>query len=79
MAGRAVTEAEWAVLAERRPAPWFFAVVTTGVVCCCGCPARPLRRNVRLYDRLEAALAEGFRACKRCKPGITAATSGSSR
>ncbi|WP_370870565.1 Ada metal-binding domain-containing protein [Pseudotabrizicola sp.] len=42
-------------------------MVTTGVVCCFGCPARPpLRRNARLFDSREAAQAAGFRACKRC-------------
>jgi AraC family transcriptional regulator, regulatory protein of adaptative response / methylated-DNA-[protein]-cysteine methyltransferase len=68
MAGRTLTDAEWEILQAREPGPWFFAVVTTGVVCRCGCPARPLRQNVRIYDRLDAAVADGFRACKRCKP-----------
>jgi methylphosphotriester-DNA--protein-cysteine methyltransferase len=69
MAGRSLTDAEWAVLDGRLPGPWVFAVVTTGIVCRCGCPARPLRRNVQAYDRLKDALADGFRPCKRCKPG----------
>lgn len=44
-------------------------VVTTGVYCRAGCPARPPRReNVRFFDTVEAARATGLRACKRCKP-----------
>ena len=79
MAGRALTDAEWDLWTARAPVPWFLAVVTTGVVCRCGCPARPLRRNVLGYDRLEDALADGLRPCKRCKPEATASSAGSSR
>jgi AraC family transcriptional regulator, regulatory protein of adaptative response / methylated-DNA-[protein]-cysteine methyltransferase len=79
MAGRALTDAEWRHWTARAPGPWFLAVVTTGVVCRCGCPARPLRQNMRPYDRLEDALADGFRACKRCRPGVTATSAGSLR
>jgi AraC family transcriptional regulator of adaptative response/methylated-DNA-[protein]-cysteine methyltransferase len=44
-------------------------VLTTGVYCRPGCPARtPLRKNVRFYADAEAARADGLRACKRCKP-----------
>ena len=45
-----------------------FAVVTTGVYCRPECSGRPLRRNVRFFDGVEAARAAGFRACKRCRP-----------
>ncbi len=45
------------------------AVRTTGIVCRPGCPARrPRRENVEFFATLEAAVAAGFRACKRCKP-----------
>ncbi len=48
---------------------FYFAVQTTGVVCRPGCPARtPLRKNVRFFDTLAAALREGFRPCRRCRP-----------
>ena len=75
MAGRALTEAEWQGLLARAAGSEFnaafYAVLTTGVVCRMGCPSRsPLRRNVGMFDDLPAALAAGFRPCKRCKPAI---------
>jgi methylphosphotriester-DNA--protein-cysteine methyltransferase len=39
------------------------AVVTTGIYCRPGCPARPLPKNVRHFESAEAARAAGFRAC----------------
>lgn len=44
------------------------AVVTTGIYCRPGCPARPDARNVRPYELAAAAEADGFRACLRCRP-----------
>lgn len=44
------------------------AVVTTGIYCRPGCPARPDARNVRGFDVAAAAEAAGFRACLRCRP-----------
>ncbi|MGZ4649786.1 MAG: AlkA N-terminal domain-containing protein [Kineosporiaceae bacterium] len=47
----------------------FTAVLTTGIYCRPSCPSRtPLRRNVRFYPSAAAAVAAGFRACKRCRP-----------
>jgi AraC family transcriptional regulator, regulatory protein of adaptative response / DNA-3-methyladenine glycosylase II len=46
----------------------YSAVVTTGIYCRPGCPARPLAGNVRPYDHPAAAEAAGFRACLRCRP-----------
>jgi AraC family transcriptional regulator of adaptative response / DNA-3-methyladenine glycosylase II len=46
----------------------FTAVVTTGIYCRPGCPATPLRRNVRPYAYAAAAEAAGFRPCLRCRP-----------
>src|SRR3569623_2127221 len=44
-------------------------VVTSGVYCRAGCPARtPIRENVRFFETPEQARATGLRACKRCKP-----------
>jgi AraC family transcriptional regulator of adaptative response/methylated-DNA-[protein]-cysteine methyltransferase len=44
-------------------------VITTGVYCRPGCPARaPKRENVRFFATPEAARAAGLRACKRCRP-----------
>jgi AraC family transcriptional regulator of adaptative response / DNA-3-methyladenine glycosylase II len=44
------------------------AVVTTGIYCRPGCPARPDPRNVRPFELAAAAEAAGFRACLRCRP-----------
>ncbi|MEE8371805.1 MAG: methylated-DNA--[protein]-cysteine S-methyltransferase [Sphingomonadales bacterium] len=47
----------------------YYAVTSTGIVCRASCPARkPKPENVALYLSLEAALDDGFRPCKRCKP-----------
>ena len=48
---------------------FFFGVITTGVFCRPSCPARrPLRRNVRFYEAVDGAQADGLRACLRCRP-----------
>lgn len=45
------------------------AVVTTGIYCRAGCPARlPRRENVRFFDTVDQARRAGFRACLRCRP-----------
>jgi AraC family transcriptional regulator of adaptative response / DNA-3-methyladenine glycosylase II len=45
------------------------AVKTTGIYCRPSCPAQtPKRPNVRFYPSAAAAVAAGFRACKRCRP-----------
>ncbi|HVV77117.1 MAG TPA: Ada metal-binding domain-containing protein [Mycobacteriales bacterium] len=45
------------------------AVTTTGIYCRPSCPAQtPKRQNVRFYPCAAAAVAAGFRACKRCRP-----------
>ncbi|WP_108125605.1 bifunctional DNA-binding transcriptional regulator/O6-methylguanine-DNA methyltransferase Ada [Saccharospirillum mangrovi] len=65
-------EARWAALVERRfdtLEPFYYAVVTTGVVCRPDCSSRrPLRENVRFFDALADAEAAGYRPCKRCRP-----------
>ena len=69
-----LTDAErrWqAVLARdaRADGQFVFAVVTTGIFCRPSCRARhALRDNVRFYPDAQAALAAGFRPCKRCQP-----------
>lgn len=48
---------------------FYFGVVTTGVYCRPSCPARPAKpENIRFFDDTESAVAEGFRACKKCRP-----------
>jgi len=46
----------------------YSAVVTTGIYCRPGCPARPSPANVVGYDLAAAAESAGFRACLRCRP-----------
>ena len=48
--------------------PSYSAVVTTGIYCRPGCPARPSPRNVRPFATAAAAEVAGFRACLRCRP-----------
>jgi AraC family transcriptional regulator, regulatory protein of adaptative response / DNA-3-methyladenine glycosylase II len=48
---------------------FFLGVTTTGIYCRPSCPARkPLRRNAVFFASAAAAVAAGFRACKRCRP-----------
>jgi AraC family transcriptional regulator of adaptative response / DNA-3-methyladenine glycosylase II len=49
---------------------WFVtAVRSTGIYCRPSCPApTPRPENVRFLATAAAAQAEGFRACKRCRP-----------
>ena len=54
---------------EGMPGEQIIGVVTTGVYCRPGCPARaPRAANVRRFRSARAARAAGFRACKRCRP-----------
>lgn len=48
--------------------PGFSAVVTTGIYCRPGCPARPSPENVIPFPLAAAAEAAGYRACLRCRP-----------
>ncbi|NNG37960.1 DNA-3-methyladenine glycosylase 2 family protein [Flexivirga sp. ID2601S] len=49
---------------------WFVTGVrTTGIYCRPSCPATPPKaRNITFYPSAAAAQAQGFRACKRCRP-----------
>lgn len=48
---------------------FFLGVRTTGIFCRPTCPARkPLPSNVQYFADAQAALAAGFRPCKRCRP-----------
>lgn len=63
-------ETAWQQVLRRDPAAeFFYAVRTTGVFCRPSCKSRPARReNVSFFATPEAALAAGFRPCKRCRP-----------
>lgn len=64
-------DARWTAL-ERRDrdadGAFLFAVITTGVYCRPSCGGRPLRRNVRFYETAGDARADGYRACRNCRP-----------
>ena len=48
---------------------FFAAVLSTGIYCRPGCPARlPRPRNVRFFACAAAAEEAGFRPCLRCRP-----------
>lgn len=67
MAQRSLTDAEWHDLVGRCPRRGVYAVRTTGIFCAFGCPSRPpLRQNTVGFDTAAEALANGFRACRRC-------------
>lgn len=54
----------------------FVAVKTTGIFCRLSCPARnPKSENCQFFETVAECLDEGYRACKRCKPMITASDS----
>lgn len=64
-------DARWAALEVRdrdADGAFLFAVTTTGVYCRPSCSGRPLRKNVRFYSTAEAARADGYRACRNCRP-----------
>ena len=70
-----VTDELYEVMTRREPTfdgRLYVGIVSTGIVCYPSCRSRlPKRENVRVYASLEAALAAGFRPCKRCKPDGT--------
>jgi len=65
-------EARWTAVQQRDDAAaglFFYAVRTTGIYCKPTCPSRrPLRKNVEFFPTPSAAVASGFRACRRCRP-----------
>lgn len=67
---REFNESEWQDFIARHPGKGrYVAVLTTGIFCRFGCPARtPKRENVRIVDGPEEAAAAGFRPCLRCNP-----------
>ena len=65
----------WARAVESRDARFdgrvFVAVTSTGIYCRPVCPApMPHRRHVRFFTEASSAERDGFRACKRCRPGL---------
>lgn len=67
LTGAPITAAGHAVMASKGMFSGAYGVVSTGIVCVSGCPARmPFAGNVLIYQSVAAAVAEGFRPCKRC-------------
>jgi AraC family transcriptional regulator of adaptative response/methylated-DNA-[protein]-cysteine methyltransferase len=66
-------ESAWQQIVSRDPeAAFFYAVITTGVVCRPACKSRrPLRTNVRFFRSVDEAKAAGFRPCLRCRPATS--------
>jgi AraC family transcriptional regulator, regulatory protein of adaptative response / methylated-DNA-[protein]-cysteine methyltransferase len=57
------------VLSRDASASFVYAVASTGIFCRPSCPSRrPAQTNVRFFSGPSGALAEGYRACKRCAP-----------
>jgi AraC family transcriptional regulator of adaptative response/methylated-DNA-[protein]-cysteine methyltransferase len=69
----APADPRWDAFAKRDKAwegRFVAAVVTTGIYCRPGCPARlPRPQNVRFFASAQEAEHAGFRPCKRCRPG----------
>jgi methylphosphotriester-DNA--protein-cysteine methyltransferase len=64
----------WTAIQSRNPeaaSAFVYCVITTKIYCRPTCPSRLARRaNVIFHDKAAAAAAEGFRACKRCRPEL---------
>ncbi|WP_291297187.1 methylated-DNA--[protein]-cysteine S-methyltransferase [Elioraea sp.] len=70
--GSLLDDEAWAAFAARdgsQRGRFVAGVITTGIYCAPGCPARlPRRENFRFFASPEVAEAAGFRACRRCVP-----------
>ena len=68
------SSARWAALQSRNPkaaSAFVYCVTTTKIYCRPTCPSRLARRaNIVFHDTAAEAAAEGFRACKRCRPEL---------
>jgi len=68
----AVTAAYWKAISENDATfddQFFYGVRTTRIFCRPSCRSRvPNKENVRIFKNAYAALAQGFRPCKRCRP-----------
>lgn len=48
---------------------FWYGVKSTKIFCKPSCASRlPKKENIRIYQKPEAALAAGYRPCKRCQP-----------
>ncbi len=73
--GRAPSKAEIAAILgndANADGRFIYAVSSTGIFCHPSCPSRPPKpENIRIYPDAEAAAADGWRPCKRCRPEQT--------
>ncbi len=74
------TDRRWAAVASRDPAAdgqFVYAVRTTRIYCRPSCGSRrPKRENVTFYASPPAAVAGGYRPCRRCRPDEAAGGTG---
>jgi AraC family transcriptional regulator of adaptative response / methylphosphotriester-DNA alkyltransferase methyltransferase len=50
---------------------FYYGVSTTGIFCRPSCKSKvPKRQNVHFFPDANQAVAEGFHACKRCRPEL---------
>jgi AraC family transcriptional regulator of adaptative response/methylated-DNA-[protein]-cysteine methyltransferase len=72
MAARPPVDDKWIAVSARSASAdgqFVYAVTTTGIYCRPSCPSRrPRPDRVRFYETPDAAEADGFRACRRCRP-----------
>ncbi len=70
---RQLTEEQWQAITQndaRFDEIFIYAVKSTGIFCRPSCKSRdPKKENVRIFNDAAEAIANGFRPCKRCKPG----------
>lgn len=67
-----IDDSRWTAVVSRdhqADGVFYYSVRTTGVYCRPSCASRrPRRENVAFYATTQAAEADGFRPCKRCRP-----------
>ena len=50
---------------------FFYAVKSTGIFCRPSCRSKPPKpENLEFFDTQDAAIAAGYRPCKRCRPDL---------
>lgn len=68
-----ITDEQWEAIThndERFDEIFIYAVKSTGIFCRPSCKSRdPKKENVHIFNDATEAIADGFRPCKRCKPG----------
>ena len=68
------TDPRWRMVCERDRAAdgsFYYSVATTGIFCRPSCPSRVANvKNVRFHATVADCEANGFRACRRCRPEL---------